>query len=171
MLLQKELYRVYMKLILYTHQGWNTRVETPGLKLGQCHWPGWPTDPDSNPGHTRIRPGWIRDTCWRQFTFFCEVCFARTATCNSEHFESSFSIHRIKHDSSLTAPTLKGTARLTRFEIAAMLYFLSYSVAINHQIRNILSRIGKYTSIVTRARRHHQRMWYNVESGSDPDIL
>ena len=85
----------------------------PGLKSGQYHWPGWPTDPDMTRLHKRHL---------LKVAHF--LVFTRTAMRDSEHFESSLSTHRIKHDSSPTMPTLKGTTRLTRFEIAAMLYFL-----------------------------------------------
>ena len=100
----------------------------PGLKPGQYHWPGF--DPDM----TRFN----KDACWRQLTFFCKVCFTHKATRDSEHFEPSFSIRRIKHDSSLASPNperRRDTSMI--WNCCHMLYFLSNIVAINDQIRNL----------------------------------
>ena len=35
-------------------------MHVSGLKPGQDYWPGWPTDPDTNPGQTRMWPGLIK---------------------------------------------------------------------------------------------------------------
>ena len=76
-----------------------------------------------------------KDTCWRQLTFFCKICFTHKATRNSEHFKSSFSIHRIKHDISLTSPNPEGHHETNTIWNCchALLPFVSFKKYSHHQ--------------------------------------